>query len=114
MLMEPRLKSGLWVKAQVRLCDIRFQGVAVSRRGDPDAGGIVLKLLRNQSQCLLLRRVTTEAGGQSWMIVGGTAEISEEKATAYIEREIKWDRDLWVVEIEDYDESYKLDEPLTA
>ena len=36
------------------------------------------------------------------------------KAAAYIEREIKWDRDLWVVEIEDYDESYELDEPLTA
>jgi hypothetical protein len=112
--MAPRVKSDLWVQAQVRLCDIRLQGIAVTRRGDPDAGGITLKLLRNQGQCLLLRRVTTENGEQGWMIVGGTAEISEEEAAAYLEREIKWDRDLWVVEIEDYDERYELDGPLTA
>jgi hypothetical protein len=112
--MVPRIKSGLWVQSQVRLCDIRFQGIAVSRRGDPDAGGIVLKLLRNQGQCLVLRRVTTEKDEQGWMIVGGTAEISEETAAGYLEREIKWDRDLWVVEIEDYDERYELDGPLTA
>lgn len=112
--MEPRVRSGLWVQAQVRLCDIRLQGIAVSRRGDPDAGGIILKLLRNQGKCLLLRRVTAEDGGQAWMIVGGTAEISEEDAAAYVAREIKWDRDLWVVEIEDYDERYELDGPLTA
>lgn len=112
--MEPRVRSGLWVQAQVRLCDIRLQGIAVSRRGDPDAGGIIIKLLRNQGRCLLLRRVTAEDGGQAWMIVGGTAEISEEDAAAYVAREIKWDRDLWVVEIEDYDERYELDGPLTA
>jgi len=112
--MAPRIKSGLWVQSQVRLCDIRFQGIAVSHRGDPDAGGILLKLLRNGQMCLLLRRITAEDGDQAWMVVVGTEEISEEDAAGYIEREIKWDRDLWVVEIEDYDERYELDGPVTV
>jgi len=86
----------------------------VSHRGDPDAGGILLKLLRNGQMCLLLRRITAEDGDQAWMVVGGTEEISEEDAAGYVEREIKWDRDLWVVEIEDYDERYELDGPVTV
>lgn len=112
--MTMRLKSALWIQAQVRLCDIRLQGIAVVRKGDPDAGSILLKLLRREGMCLLLRRVTAEDGGQAWMVVGGKSEIPEEEATAYIEREIKWDRDLWVVEIEDYDKRYELDGPLTS
>lgn len=98
----------------MRLCDIRFQGVAVSRRGDPDAGGVLLKLLRDQRKCLLLRRIFAENGEQAWMIVGGKDEIDEDQAASYIERELKWDRDLWVLEIEDYDRRYQLDGPLTA
>ena len=112
--MTPRLKTSLWVQAQVRLCDIRFQGVAVSRRGDPDAGGVLLKLLRNQHQCLLLRRMFADNGDQAWMVVAGSGEIDEEKVASYIERELKWDRDLWVLEIEDYDKRYQLDGPLVA
>ena len=112
--MTPRLKTSLWVQAQVRLCDIRFQGVAVARRGDPDDGGVLLKLLRPQGQCLLLRRIAAENGDQAWMIVGGTDEIDEDQATAYVERELKWDRDLWLLEIEDYDGRYELEGPVTA
>ncbi len=110
--MTLRVKSALWVQSQVRLCDINLMGIAVARRGDPDAGSILLKLLRREGNCLLLRRTTTDDGGQGWMVVGGTGEIPESEAVTYVERELKWDRDLWLVEIEDYDERYELDGPL--
>ena len=48
------------------------------------------------------------------MIVGGKDEIDEDQAASYIERELKRDRDLWVLEIEDYNQRYQLDGPLTA
>jgi hypothetical protein len=41
--MEPRLKSGLSIKALVRHCDLAAIGVAVVARGDPDAGAILIK-----------------------------------------------------------------------
>ena len=38
------LTTGLWVSAQVRLCDRAFIPATVVRRGDPDAGTVLLKL----------------------------------------------------------------------
>jgi len=37
-MSEPRLKSEIWVKAQLRLCDVTFLPCVVARRGDADAG----------------------------------------------------------------------------
>ena len=40
------LNTGLWVSAQVRICDRAFIPATVVRRGDPDAGTVLLKLNR--------------------------------------------------------------------
>jgi hypothetical protein len=125
--MSARLKTDLWVQAQVRLCDLQFIPIAVTQRGDPDAGSILLKLLHKDGLCLLLRRSTTFEGEQGWAIAAGggaagsgvaggrvteTREVSEDTADGYIERESARDRDLWVVEIEDYDGRYEIDGPV--
>ncbi len=125
--MSARLKTDLWVRAQVRLCDLQFIPIAVTQRGDPDAGSILLKLLHKDGLCLLLRRSTTFEGEQGWAIAAGggaagsgvaggrvteTREVSEDTADGYIERESARDRDLWVVEIEDYDGRYEIDGPV--
>ena len=36
------LNTGLWVMAQVRICDRAFIPATVVRRGDPDAGTVLL------------------------------------------------------------------------
>ena len=41
--MEARLKTGLWLKALIRRCDLAAIGVAVIARGDPDSGAVLLK-----------------------------------------------------------------------
>ena len=45
---------------------------------------------------------------------GGGGEIPESEADEYARQEIEFDRDLWVVEIEDFDERYELDGPIEA
>src|SRR5258707_8828351 len=40
------LNTGLWVSAQVRICDRAFIPATVVRRGDPDAGTVLLKINR--------------------------------------------------------------------
>ena len=40
-----RLKSGIWVQAQVRLCGIQNIPIYVLRSGDADAGALFLKML---------------------------------------------------------------------
>jgi hypothetical protein len=49
--MEPRLKSGLSIKALVRRCDLAAIGVAMVARGDRDAGAILIKLNRRDTGC---------------------------------------------------------------
>ena len=111
-MTEARLKTELWVQAQVRTCDIQLLPIAVRRRGDPDAGAVLLRLLRERDRSMLLKRTTIAAGQSAWMIVGGTAEVDDQTAEAYIAREIKRDDDLWVIEIEDPRRQYETDAPL--
>ncbi len=110
-MTEPRLKTELWIQSQVRLCDINFMPIAIRRRGDPDAGAVLLRLFRDRDRSLLLKRATEPPG---WMIVAGRTEVDGESAEAYIAREISRDRDLWVVEIEDPKRRYEPDGPVQS
>lgn len=111
-MTEPRLKTELWVQAQVRLCDINVLPIAIRRRGDPDAGAVLLRLLRDGNRSLLLKRATVAGGGSGWMAVGGSAATDGQAAEAYIAREIARDDDLWVIEIEDPKQRFHVDGPV--
>jgi hypothetical protein len=102
-MSEARLKSNLVVQAAVRLCTVRAVPVAVTRRGDADAGSIVVKLNRLEHGCTVLVQTRGPDGAQAWLRATGEAPVPEETADAYIARQVKRDPDLWVVEIEDRD-----------
>lgn len=110
-MSEPRLKTELWVQAQVRLCDLGLLPIVVRRRGDADAGAVLLRLVRERNRSLVLKRVTTAGGALGWMVVAGTAEVDDETAEAYIAREVRRDDDMWVLEIEDPRGLYQPDGP---
>lgn len=97
-MSEPRLKSEIWVKAQLRLCDLTFLPCVVARRGDADAGQVLIKLNRLSLGCELLARRYTDEGARAWTVVAGEDEAA---CDAYIEREADMDPDLWVLDIED-------------
>jgi hypothetical protein len=109
---EARLRTKIWIQAQVRICDLNALPVAVAHRGDPDAGTVLLRLNRGAGRSLLLRRSASFDGAPGWMVVAGTDEIEAAAADAYIARERTRDRDLWVLEIEDVAGRYPLDAPI--
>lgn len=108
-MTSSKLKAGLWVQAQVRLCDINFIQIMVRHKGDADSGAILLKLDQGGERCSVLSQVRDVDGNPGWMYGGGGQHIGQNEAEAYIQRQIKRDPDLWVLEIEDRQGRYELD-----
>ena len=102
-MSEPRLKTRLVVQAALRLCSLRAIPVAVTRRGDEDAGTILVKLNRGEIGCTVLAETRAPDGARAWLRATGEAPIPEPDADAYVARQVKRDPDLWVIEIEDRD-----------
>lgn len=110
--MSDRLKAGLWVQSQLRLCDINFISAMVVRKGDPDSGSVLLKVNRFGGGCAVFTPITTIDGDRGWMhgLKGGF--VGERECDDYIRRQMDRDDDLWVVEIEDPKNQYELDAKL--
>ena len=112
--MEARLKSGIWIKALIRRCDLAAIGVAVVARGDSDAGAVLLKLNGRDGGCSVLSQTRKPDGTLVWMRATGAAPVPETEADAYIARQRGRDPDLWVVEIEAASPDAVLDGPILA
>jgi len=103
-----RLRARIWVQAQVRICDLNCLPIVVLRKGDEDAGAILLKLSRRDGVAEVLIQLRTPEGKSGWMRAAGGG-IPDEAADAYIGRQIARDPDLWVIEIQDPDDRYHPD-----
>ena len=112
--MEPRLKSGIWLKALIRRCDLAAIGVAVVARGDADAGAILLKLNGRDLGCTVLAQARRPDGTAVWLRATGREPVPEPDADAYIARQRGRDPDLWVVEIDTAAAEAVLDIPILS
>jgi hypothetical protein len=98
-MAEPRLKAGLWVKATLRMADLDGRAGVVLRRGDPDAGG-VLVVLRGRDGFSVLSQIRTADGTPAWMRGTGAAPVDQAAADAYVARQARFDPDIWVLEFD--------------
>jgi hypothetical protein len=97
--VTPRVKAGIWVSMALRVGNADGRYGAVIRKGDPDAGG-VLVVLRNDKQVSVLSQIRSGEGELAWMRATGLGPVDDETADAYIARQVKFDPDLWVIEFE--------------
>ena len=98
-MTEPRIKAGIWVSMALRMGNADGRFGAVIRKGDPDAGG-VLVVLRGREGLCVLSQLRSAACELAWMRATGPGPVDEAVADAYIARQVKFDPDLWVIEFE--------------
>ena len=97
--MEARVKAGIWVSMALRLADMAGRSGVVLRRGDADSGGI-LCVLRGREGLVVLSQVRDAEGRPAWLRGSGAAPVGQAAADAYVDRQLKRDPDLWVLEFE--------------
>ena len=103
------LTTGVWVMAQVRICDRNFIPATIVRHGDDDAGTVLVKINRFEEGVTVYTPATSLSSEPMWSRGTGPKPVTEAEADAYIERQVKYDPDIWVLEIEDRKGQYKLD-----
>jgi len=99
MTPPPRVKASLTVKIALRMGDLNGKPGAVLRKGDPDAGGLLVVLRGREGLCVL-SRMTDPEGGQAWIRATGAMPVDQDAADSYVARQVKFDPDLWVLEFE--------------
>jgi len=110
--MTPRLKAGLWARALIRRVETAGAAAFVARKGDETAGMVLVKLSTLDGRACVLSPSTALDGGRLWRRATGAAAVADAEAEAYIARQVTYDPDLWVIEIEDRDGRDFLDEPI--
>ena len=111
MEATPRLKAGIFVRALLRRVQVEGASAFIMRSGAEEAGAIILIVARLDGTVLVLNQVRDAKGELAWaQALGGWSD--EARAAAWCDKQVKFDPDLWIVEIEDPKGRAFVDEPI--
>jgi len=104
--MSARLRSDIWVSAYLRRCAVEGAVAVLRRRGAAEAGAIYIKIDRLDGRATLYAPApphmdaedTTQRRFEAVLLDTDAFTVEERMA-----REIRFDPDLWMVEVEDRD-----------
>ena len=97
---EARLPAQLEVGALLR----RVQGeggfAAVLRKGEADAGTILVVLVENGADARVFERMPSLEGARSWTLVKQEDTENKENISEYLAQRGIYDADLWIIELD--------------
>jgi len=102
-----RLKTALWVAAYLRRCQVEGAFAVVRRRGAEEAGAVFVRVSRLDGTSDLYGpapQSTFDSGrGADRTFTASLAKqpASDAAVEVYLAREMKFDPDVWIVEVED-------------
>ena len=107
----PRLKAGIFVRALIRRAEVEGASAYVVRKGAEESGAVILKIAKLDGTSTVLSQARRGEGELVWVKPLGDA-VDDEKASAWFDKQVKFDPDLWIVEIEDRKGRAFVDEPI--
>ena len=101
-----RLKSHIWVAAYLRRCQTENVQAVLRRRGADDAGAILIKLALLDGTARLFMPAPQSSYDESRPVdrvfVPQTPQpVPEPAVEERLQKEIRFDSDVWIVEVED-------------
>ena len=112
-----RLKANMWIGAYLRRCQVENAYALVRRRGAEDGGAIYVKvaLLDGTAQLYAPAPQTAytdddSASERLFAAQFGGQPVPEDKVESQLRREIDFDPDIWIIEVEDRQGRHYLDD----
>jgi hypothetical protein len=102
-----RLKSGIWVSAYIRRCPVEGVQAVLRRRGAEEAGAVFVKVDRLDGTADLYGPAPQTAfdgshpADRAFVACMKTQPAPSADVEAYLARQIRFDSDIWIVEVED-------------
>jgi len=103
-----RLTSDFWVAAYRARLDAAGIYLHVARRGDPTAGAVWVKCATMDGRASVFARTYDADFNRVWTT--HLDDVPEAEADAALARQAAFDRDLWVIEVENPRGRHLLDE----
>ncbi|UMM64367.1 DUF1491 family protein [Aristophania vespae] len=91
------LKAGLWVRATLRRFNQNGDSALIVKKGDENAGVIFILLTDQQQRSAILQET-----GHVWRrhnFEADSAHAYAEKIDSFFKKQIRFDPDLWIIEI---------------
>jgi hypothetical protein len=100
-----RLRSDIWAKAYLRTCASSGVQAVVVRHGDDDAGAIYIKIVTLDGAAKAFGPAPAGWSGAAterrWIELTSSGRMPESEVDAMLRRELEFDPDIWILEVED-------------
>ena len=96
---EARLPAKLEVSALLRSTESAGGFGMVLKKGEPDAGTILVVLLNNHNLGCVFERMPELDGSRTWTPVKRQDVSNSHDFDSYLQRRVSQDSDLWIVEL---------------
>lgn len=107
------LKTGFWASALIRRAEAAGAFATIARKGDTDAGAVLVKVSTRDGRARLYAPARDGAGERIWLDLSAGPLGSDERAVDdYATKRAANDPDIWLIEIEDRAGRTFLTEPI--
>src|SRR3954451_1109178 len=102
-----RLKSGIWIAAYLRRCQVEGSTAVLRRRGAEEAGAVFIQGSRLDGTVDLYGPAPQSAfdearpSERAFSPALKGLPLPEPEVESYLTRQLRFDPDLWIVEVED-------------
>lgn len=104
--MSARLRSDFWVSAYIRRCSHENVPAMLRRRGSSEAGSVLIKIDCLDGTSILFgpspqSEVEDRDAERQFVRLHGAERIDGAEVERRLARQIEFDPDIWIVEVED-------------
>lgn len=98
--MSARLTTRLWVSALLRRANDAGDFATIMRKGEESAGQVIIVARRRDGHVRVFTRTMNSLGRYSWTVAAEAAEEELGKINEYLDRQVRYDPDLWIIELD--------------